>query len=1184
MQNATQDAALLDCDGEMATRIREHDWSATSLGPIAGWPATLRTTVALILRSPVPIVTLWGEAGVMIYNDAYSEVAGARHPRLLGSNVREGWPEVWSFNDNVVRRVFGRGESLSYRDQELELDRGKGAARAWMNLDYSPVTGDDGTRLGVIAIVVETTQKVLADRALRHERVRLQQMYDQSPSFMALLEGPQHRFGFVNPAYQALVGPRDLVGRTVAEAMADAVDQGYLDLLDRVYATGKPHRSTEAPFDVRHEASTRPERRYLDFVYQPIADADGRVTGIFVNGVDVTERVAAQEAIRASERQFRTFAQAMPNHVWTARPNGDLDWFNERVSAYTGRSDAELAGTAWPEVVHPEDRERAMALWGAAVAGGDRYETEFRMRRADGNYRWHLVRALPIRNERGEVTRWIGSNTDIDEQKRTEAQTLQDRDRLWNLSQDLMLVCDYEGVVTAVNPTATRLLGWEQEAMVGQKLQSFLHVEDLPRTAAELGRLSQGATTFAFENRYRCRDGSYRLLDWTAVPDEGRIHAVARDITEERRLARDRERVWNLSPVFKIIATTEGAITSVNPAWSKQLGWDAAATVGRHVLDFVALGDREAVAAKLAKLKAGSNAGGLQCRMIARDGRQHHVAWTAVVETDTIYAFGRDITAETEAAEALARAEAALRQAQKMEAIGQLTGGIAHDFNNLLQVISGNLQFLHRMVGSDGAAHRHLENAMEGVRRGSRLASQLLAFGRRQPLAPRVVNPGRLIRGMDELLRHTLGEAIEIETIVAGGLWNTLIDPVNLENAILNLAINARDAMEGQGKLTIEAGNAFLDDRYVRDHEDVAPGQYVLLAMTDTGSGMTPEVLEKVYDPFFTTKAEGKGSGLGLSMVYGFVKQSGGHVKIYSEPGEGTTIRLYLPRSSQAEDAPVSTDTGPVTGGSEMILVAEDDPAVRDIVVETLRDLGYKVLQAADAQSALAAIESGIAIDLLFTDVVMPGPMKAPELARRATRRLPGLKVLFTSGYTENSIVHAGRLDEGVELLSKPYSREDLARKIRQQLGPPVGTEAGAAHPQAASAGPAAAPAAPNGLTVLVCEDDALIRMATADMLADLGCTVLEAAHAEAALDHLARHRIDVLLTDVGLPGISGVALAQQARARVAALPVVFATGRAEIEGVVPDARTRLLLKPYSLEGLRAAVVAVSSAGGHQGR
>jgi PAS domain S-box-containing protein len=513
----------------------------------------------------------------------------------------------------------------------------------------------------------------------------------------------------------------------------------------------------------------------------------------------------------------------------------------------------------------------------------------------------------------------------------------------------------------------------------------------------------------------------------------------------------------------------------------------------------------------------------------------------------------------------LMRTQDALRQSQKMEAIGNLTGGVAHDFNNLLQVISGNLQLLAEDVAGNERAERRVHNAMAGVTRGSKLATQLLAFGRRQPLAPKVVNIGRFVRNMDDLLRRTLGEGIEVETIIAGGLWNTLIDPGNVENALLNLAINARDAMDGHGRLTIEAGNAYLDGNYVDGLEGVTPGQYVLLAVTDTGSGIEPHVLDKVFEPFFTTKPEGRGTGLGLSMVYGFVKQSGGHVKIYSEPGHGTTVKLYLPRTSQSEDIIVDVDAGPLTGGSETILVAEDDDAVRDTVVAMLSDLGYRVLKARDATSALSIIDSGIPIDLLFTDVVMPGPMKSPEMARKAQERLPGLAVLFTSGYTENSIVHGGRLDEGVELLSKPYTREALARRLRQVLATQAQRN-GASTTVAPSA-----PAAPRH-RILVVEDDWLVRSTVVEMLQLRGHEVTEAADAERAIEIMQRHPIDLLVTDVSLPGRSGVELVNEARERWPDLPVLYATGHTGSEGVAPGERTRVLVKPYGSEALGRAL------------
>ncbi|TAJ27983.1 response regulator [Bosea sp. (in: a-proteobacteria)] len=539
------------------------------------------------------------------------------------------------------------------------------------------------------------------------------------------------------------------------------------------------------------------------------------------------------------------------------------------------------------------------------------------------------------------------------------------------------------------------------------------------------------------------------------------------------------------------------------------------------------------------------------------------------------------------------KAEARLLRAQKLETVGKLTGGVAHDFNNLLQVVSGNLQLLAKDVAGIERAEKRVASAMAGVSRGARLAAQLLAFGRRQALEPKVVNISRRVQEMDDMMRRALGETVQIETVVGGGLWNTFIDPNQIENALLNLAVNARDAMNGEGKLTIELSNAHLDDDYARQHEEVTAGQYVMLAVTDTGSGMAPEIVDKVFEPFFSTKSEGKGSGLGLSMVYGFVKQSGGHIKIYSEVGHGTTIRLYLPRSMENEDVVVDLAAGPVAGGTETVLVVEDDEEVRATVIEMLSDLGYRVLKASDAGSALNVIESGIPIDLLFTDVVMPGELKSPELARKARARLPGIAVLFTSGYTENSIVHGGKLDAGVELLSKPYTRETLARKIRHVLGNEKQRGQASAmqaqppnpepNPEPESEtellpGPAIERAAvqPKPATVLLVEDDALIRMNTSDMLQGAGYVVIEAASAEEALATLRTMRVDTLLTDIKLPGFSGGELATQARELQPGIAVIYASGDAS--SVAGDTQAQVLTKPYGeaqllkmLEEARAA-------------
>jgi len=1051
---------------ETSRLILAFPWEHTSLGPIDGWPTVLKTTVALIMATPAPIVTLWGEDGYMIYNDAYRVFAGGRHPQLLGSKVREGWPEVADFNDNVMR-VGLAGGTLSYQDQELTLHRSGQPEPVWMNLDYSPIRDQDGLVAGVMAVVVETSGKVKAERRIQAERERLQTMFEQAPGFICLLHGPEHRYQLVNGAYRALLGERALLGLPVAQAAPELAEHGIVEALDRCFADGATVRAEGVPVTLRNPGQDGPSHSYLDFVLQPLRDANGAVFAIFVEGFDVSERVAAEQAMRTSEARFRTFAEAMPNHVWAARDDGQVEWMNERVREYAGSGGAEaLLGDAWAPIVHPDDLARYRALWQACVASGEPLDAELRLRRADGDYRWHLVRArrTPGNGAGAGVALWIGSSIDIEEQKRASAAlaavnaTLEERverrtaerDRMWRLSKDIMLVSDLDAGLSAVNPAFTTLLGWTEADVLGTSFLDLVHPDDRAQTEQQMEALRAGGQVYRFENRYRRKNGSWCNLSWTAAPDQQFIHAV-----------------------------------------------------------------------------------------------------------------GRDISADLLQMASMRRTEAALQQAQKMETIGKLTGGVAHDFNNLLQVIGGNLQLIARRVGDMPDIRKRVENAMGGVERGAKLASSLLSFARRQPLEPKAVKIGRLMVNMEDMMRRALGEEIDVEMVVSGGLWTTEVDPAQLENAILNLAINARDAMDGAGRLTIELANAALDATYCASHPEVAPGQYVMLAVSDTGSGMPQDVIDQAFEPFFSTKPEGKGTGLGLSMVYGLVKQSGGHVKIYSEVGEGTTVKIYLPRSHLAEDHAGEAVLQPATGGHETVLVVEDDEQVRLTVVDLLTDLGYRVLRAGDASAALTVIDSGIHIDLLFTDVVMPGPLRSPELAKKARERLPNVAVLFTSGYTENAIVHGGRLDPGVELLGKPYTRDALARKIRhvlanqQQRNAPLAV---AGHEQAPT---------PALLRVLLVEDEVDIRENTAELLEIMGCQVAQAASGEAALallDGASAPRPDLVLTDLQLPGIGGEDLARAVKARLPRARVVFVSG-AQVES---DAADAYLTKPYDAAQLEA--------------
>jgi PAS domain S-box-containing protein len=493
-------------------------------------------------------------------------------------------------------------------------------------------------------------------------------------------------------------------------------------------------------------------------------------------------------------------------------------------------------------------------------------------------------------------------------------------------------------------------------------------------------------------------------------------------------------RIFNLSADILAVVDAQGGLISLNPAWTQATGRRAGLRTGTSLFEVVHADDLAATHAAFAQdHEAGDGVREVEARLRRADGGEARIAWRMVKlpEAGQFYAIGRDITQER------AR-EDQLRQSQKMDVVGQLTGGIAHDFNNLLTVIVGSLELMQRdLAGLDQKSARRIEAALEGGRRATALTHRLLAFARRQPLAPKILEANRLVTGMSEILHRVLGEHIVLELMCAAGLWRVKADGHQLENAILNLAVNARDAMQGGGHMTIETQNAILDEDYAASEAEVRPGQYVMIAVTDTGTGMAPDVAAQVFEPFFTTKPVGLGTGLGLAQVYGFIKQSNGHVKIYSEPGEGTTVKLYLPRLQGVEmpDAPVAPEPARHGHGkNETILIVEDEPAVREFAAEVLREFGYNVLLAENAVEALPIIDAGHRIDLLFTDVVLTGPMNGRQLAEEFSARRAGTPVLFTTGYTRNAIIHNGKLDEGIAFLGKPFSAVALARQVRKML------------------------------------------------------------------------------------------------------------------------------------------------------
>jgi PAS domain S-box-containing protein len=646
---------------------------------------------------------------------------------------------------------------------------------------------------------------------------RLREMFSKSPSFSALLQGPDHRFVLTNPAYQQLIGHRDVIGFTVREALPEVEQQGFIDLLDSVFATGEAFVGKDVEVVLQRSSGSPAETRYVDFVFQPIKDAAATVTSIFVEGIDITDRHRSEEAFRASEARLRQL-------------NADLE----------------------RQVI-----ERAQA-----------------------------------------------------------------RGLTWKLSPDLLGALNSKGYFETANPAWESVLGWTEAEVVSMSIFDLLHSDDREHTRAGFELTQVGQPALRFENRYRCKDGSYRRISWIGIPEHGYVYCTGRDVTAER-------------------------------------------------------------------------------------------------------------AAEAE----LVVAQEALRQSQKMEAIGKLTGGIAHDFNNLLTGIIGSLDIIRKRMaaGRPDEIQRFMDAASTSAQRAGALTHRLLAFARRQSLDIRPNNINLLVDNMEELLRRTLGERIELECSLFAGLWTAFTDANQLESAILNLAINARDAMPDGGRLTIETTNVHLDEAYTSLQEDMVPGDYVVIDVSDTGTGMAPDVIAKAIDPFFTTKPIGEGTGLGLSMVYGFAKQSRGHLRIASEVRRGTTIKLYLPRALQ--DAVVlEKPVGEAPRGQgETILVVEDDATVRLVLADILGELGYDVLLASDARPAIPILQSNRRIDLLMSDIVLPH-INGRKLAEIARASRPDLKVLFVTGYAENAAVRGDFLEPGMDMLTKPFALDALGAKVRAMI------------------------------------------------------------------------------------------------------------------------------------------------------
>ena len=699
----------------------------------------------------------------------------------------------------------------------------------------------------------------------------------------------------------------------------------------------------------------RLEQVYWTYGYSPI-DEDDRIGGVLVVCRDVTKDFLAAAALRERETELARVQQI--GRIGGLEVDLTTGFRNRRSPEYLlihglPPDAAHESHEDWVQRIHPEDREATERKFRDAVASGVReYSVQYRIIRPnDGETRWISVKSTIERDENGSAIRLVGAHTDVTEQvlaeqalrqseelyrkladqlaelnatlaQRVEEKT-RERDRIWNVSQDLLLVADRNGVWRTVNPAWTRTLGWSEAELLNRTSEWLEHPDDYGITRAKVRELGARETTVRFESRLRHKDGSYRWLSWTGVSDKNSNYAVA-----------------------------------------------------------------------------------------------------------------RDVTAEKVAAERLKMTEEALLQSQKMEAVGQLTGGIAHDFNNLLTGIVGSLDLLRTRInqGRTDSVARYINAAMTSANRAAALTHRLLAFARRQPLIPKVIDVNQLVVSLEDLLRRTIGEAIDLKIVASDQLWRTLCDPNQLESALLNLAINARDAMPDGGELIITTSNVRLDG-VSADTPALSPGDYVCIDVTDTGIGMSAEVTARAFDPFFTTKPIGQGTGLGLSMIYGFTRQSDGHVTIVSKLQRGTSIKLYLPRHRgeiPAEQAPDGVAAEHNATG-ETVLVVEDEAVVRGVILEMLGEQGYRTLEAIDGPSGLKILRSTAPVDLLITDVGLPG-MNGRQVADQAREARPDLKILFITGYAESAALSDGFLQPGMEMITKPFDLADLSQRIRAMV------------------------------------------------------------------------------------------------------------------------------------------------------
>ena len=1054
----------------MKAAIGARDWSDTPLGASWQWPRTLRLAVEIMLGSRFAMCLAWGPELTFLYNDAYAALLGPRHPDALGRPMREVWHDMWHELEPLVADALA-GKQVVARERYFPMQRDGRTQDSWWSYSYSLLRDDAGRPAGFIDVTLDMTGKVRNERRLEAEGERLR---ESEARFRALAETRADIIYRMSPDWRDIrIWQGGGVLRDMQAPSSNWMDEfvpheDHASVVDRARHAVR----TRTPFEMEHRVR-RPDGSigWLQSRAVPIVDGAGEIVEWFGSASDVTADVAARAALAASRERLELASRAAKLGQFDFRPNENILEWDDRCRALFGLSPGAPVSFEGSYVagLHPNDRDAAIAAVAAALDphGARNFDVEYRTIGIEDGVTRHVHAQGLAFFDGEEPIRLIGTVQDVTDSREAHMLLLETEERLRlavRATNDAIWDWDLQHDQVLWNEALERVYGHRPERLLsdGNWWLAHIHDNDRDRISHSIHAVIDGdRADWTDEYRFRRSDGSYAdvrdrgyvlrdatgravrmigaMLDQTERKNAERVLERTKEGLEEEVAERTRERdqIWRSTPDLLCVATFEGWYREINPAWTKTLGWSGPELIGQPYINLVHPDDLAATQAAMAGLTRGESMYGFENRYRTRDGDYVWLSWNAVPRHGHVYAVVRDVTAAHEQANALAVAEDQLRQSQKMEAVGQLTGGIAHDFNNMLTGVLGSLELIKRYVadGRTDRVDRYIEAATTSAQRAASLTQRLLAFSRRQSLDVQAVDVNRAVTGIDDLLRRTLGEGIRLNVTLAPALWNATTDANQLESALLNLAINARDAMPAGGRLTIATANVAMDAGAGHALDEFVSGDYVAVSVTDDGAGMPPEVIAKAFEPFFTTKPIGQGTGLGLSMIYGFARQTGGYVRIASELAAGTTVTLFLRRDHTGViDPPAPATHVSRSRAGETVMVVEDDPAVRMLIVDVLEGLGYRIIKAVDGTEAVTLLDTAPPISLLVTDVGLPG-VNGRQVASHARERMPALKVLFVTGYAEQARVRSGFLDPGMDLITKPFAIDALAAKVDEMLG-----------------------------------------------------------------------------------------------------------------------------------------------------